>query len=117
MTKLLADFMQVEKGSINPLKSRSRPDFEAELVKYKWLKQSVWKTAETQQKSDEEHSEQYARLMETHMTAQGMTLNAIHSYLGNEPIGELLLHIYKLLIYATYDSQKIREKINVHSND
>ncbi|KAA6368364.1 MAG: hypothetical protein EZS28_036109, partial [Streblomastix strix] len=117
MTKLLADFMQVEKGSFNPLKNRSRPDFEAELVKYKWMKQSVWKTAETKQKSDEEHSEQYASLMETLMAAQGTTLNAIHSYLGNELIGELLLHIYKLLICATDDSQKIREKINVHGSD
>ncbi|KAA6357225.1 MAG: hypothetical protein EZS28_047248, partial [Streblomastix strix] len=30
MTKLLADFMQVEKGSFNPLKNNSRPDFETE---------------------------------------------------------------------------------------
>ncbi|KAA6387555.1 MAG: putative Transposon Ty3-G Gag-Pol polyprotein [Streblomastix strix] len=81
------------------------------------MKQSVWKTAETKQKSDEEHSEQYARLMETLMAAQGTTLNAINSNLGNEPIGELLRHIYKLLICATDDSQKIWEKINVHGSD
>ncbi|KAA6380087.1 MAG: hypothetical protein EZS28_024388 [Streblomastix strix] len=41
MIKLLADFIQEEKGSFNPLKNRNRPDFEAELVKYKRMKQSV----------------------------------------------------------------------------
>ncbi|KAA6360104.1 MAG: hypothetical protein EZS28_044369, partial [Streblomastix strix] len=104
-------------SSFNPLKNRSRPDFEAELVKYKWMKQSVWKTAETKQKSDDEHSELYAKLMKTLIAAQGTTLNAIHSYLGNEPIGLLLLHIYKLLIWATDDGQKIKQKITVHNSD
>ncbi|KAA6380086.1 MAG: hypothetical protein EZS28_024387 [Streblomastix strix] len=51
------------------------------------------------------------------MATQSTTLNAIHSYLGNEPIGEMLLHIYKLLVWATDYSQKIREKINVHGSD
>lgn len=44
------------------------------------------------------------------MAAQGTTLNVIHSFLGNEPTGEMLLHINKLLIWATDYSSKIRGK-------
>ncbi|KAA6396341.1 MAG: hypothetical protein EZS28_008126 [Streblomastix strix] len=90
MTKLLADFIgrtyQIQMDEVIGLE-----------------------TAETKQKSDEEHSEQYARLMETLMAAHGTTLTAIHSYIGNKPIWEMLLHIYKLLIQTTEDSQKISE--------
>jgi hypothetical protein len=52
MIKLLENTLRIEKGQLNPLRYRDRTNFEYELMKYKWVKTSVWKIPPQTAKSD-----------------------------------------------------------------
>ncbi|KAA6377576.1 MAG: hypothetical protein EZS28_026898 [Streblomastix strix] len=117
MTRLLVHNLHIEKSNFNPIRYRQRSDFESELGKIHWLKQNVWKTLIIKGQSEGEHSEYCGRLLQTLMAAQCALLSTIHDHLQNKPVGQNLLHILKLVYWATDDAQTIRDSHNLPSSD
>ncbi|KAA6378724.1 MAG: hypothetical protein EZS28_025751, partial [Streblomastix strix] len=118
LAKLVQSYLRVDKASYNSLRYKDRSNFETELWKYKWLRQSAWKLQYVRGgQSTEEHTEFCDRLIQSLIALQSTLLVTLHTYMQQKTVGPHLLHAFKICLWATDDAQTIRESHNLSGPD
>ncbi|KAA6357484.1 MAG: hypothetical protein EZS28_046989 [Streblomastix strix] len=116
--KLVQNYLRLEKVSYNSLRYKDRTNFETELLKYKWLRQTSWKLQYVKDgQSNEEHTEFCDRLIQSPIALQSTLLVTLHTYLQQTTVSTHLLHAFKISFQATSDAQSIRESHNLSETD